>query len=333
MKILKNHKIDNSIGINSKSKIFIKIYNKSDFVELYRFIKSHHYSVFIVGEGTNIVPPENFEGIVVKPIFDHIDFDYLKNIVSVGSNVNWNSLVNKMVSKDIYGFENLSLIPGSVGAAPVQNIGAYGQEISNLISSVDCFDYKNGNFITLSNIDCNFTYRNSIFKMKNLIIFNVNFTTNQEKKLCLDYASIKEYISDNNLEVDNLTISKVSKIITNIRKNILPDHREVPNAGSFFKNPIIPKSTLKLKSFHYDDLILWDINSDEIKVGSARLIQLIKDKLSYPSNINIYKKHSLIITTNKKASQKELLDFTNQIKNIVHNEFNIDLEIEPTVIN
>ena len=169
MKIHKNFNIINSLGIKSIAKFFIEIENIKDFEELFNFISSKDTSstLLIIGEGTNLVLPETFDGIVVKPIFNHINYDKINNLISVGASVNWDYFVDLMVKDNIFGFENLSLIPGSVGAAPIQNIGAYGQSISSLISSIDCFDFKLNKFVNLfgSNsilIDCTFSIKESL---------------------------------------------------------------------------------------------------------------------------------------------------------------------------
>ena len=159
MKIYNNFRIDNSLNIKSTSKIFVEINKENHFRDLYNLITKEKLPVLVIGEGTNIVLPDKFDGITVKPIFDEINIDKSNNTISVGASVNWHKLVLTMIEKNIYGFENLSLIPGSVGAAPIQNIGAYGQEISNLIHEVHCFDYISGNFTKYTNKECKFSYR------------------------------------------------------------------------------------------------------------------------------------------------------------------------------
>ena len=151
MNLYKDHKIINSLRINAFTRYYAEVNNINEFNELKKLIDQIDLPVLIVGECTNLVLKDNFEGIVVKPMFNKIDYIENENIVRVGAAVKWHALVNEMVSKNIFGYENLSLIPGSVGAAPIQNIGAYGQEISNLINKVHCYDYTSGKFVSLSN--------------------------------------------------------------------------------------------------------------------------------------------------------------------------------------
>ena len=333
MNILSDHNVPNSLRINSKCKYFVEVNEISEFKNLYSFINEQKKPIFILGEGTNIIPTDYFDGIVIKPKFNHIKFDNIKSTVSVGSSVNWHYFVEKMIANNIYGYENLSLIPGSVGACPIQNIGAYGQDVSELILKIDCFDYKNNKIISLSNSECGFSYRNSSLRDKPYIIYNIDFDINRSKSLNLKYESIKNYIKNNKLDESKLSLIDTSKIIINIRNSILPDPKTIPNAGSFFKNPTINMQKINTNHFPLDDLIIWSHDDDKVKVGAARLIQLIKNDLNNYNNVSIYSKHALILISNGKATQKDILNVANNIKEVVMETFNIPLDIEPTVIN
>ena len=333
MNLYKDHKIINSLRINAFTRYFAEVNNINEFNELKKLIDQIDLPVLIVGECTNLVLKDNFEGIVVKPMFNKIDYIENENIVRVGAAVKWHDLVNEMVSKNIFGYENLSLIPGSVGAAPIQNIGAYGQEISNLINKVHCYDYTSGKFISLSNKDCKFTYRNSILKNSSYIIYQIDFLTNMKKEFNLSYKSVKKYLDTNNIDQEKLDIKKVSRIITNIRDEILPNPDIVPNVGSFFKNPIVKKDSINTDEFSHKDLILWQIDNFYVKVGAARLIELIKPRLEKYINVSLYENHSLVVVTNSNANQNEVISFSNHIKDNVYRVFNINLEVEPIIIN
>ena len=149
----------------------------------------------------------------------------------------------------------------------------------------------------------------------------------------LKYDSLQNKIKKNNLNASKLSLSDTSKIIINIRNSILPDPNSIPNAGSFFKNPTIREEYINTNQFSLDELIIWKRNSNNVKVGAARLIQLIKDDLNNHNNVSIYSEHALILISNGKASQKDILNFANNIKEVVMKTFNISLDIEPTVIN
>ena len=339
MKILENHAIPNSLKIKSISKYYIEIDSSNSFDELHQFLIKKDLPILIIGEGTNVVLNDFFNGVVIRPLFNNILIqNQLDKIplsdfhVSVGASVNWHKLVNHMIENKIFGFENLSLIPGSVGAAPIQNIGAYGQEVSNLIKKVHCYDYKKGKFVTLSNKDCNFSYRSSSLQNSNLIIFKIDFNINNNKTFNLDYKSLQNYIVNNNINKKDLNLKKISDIVCTIRNLNLPNPDVTPNAGSFFKNAIIKKEEINTAHYSYDELIIWKVNDKYVKVGSARLIELIKDSLDLNPRVMIFKNHSLVLITNGEATQKDVLDYANHIKNRVLEIFNISLEIEPTVI-
>ena len=333
MNIYKKRLINNSLRLNSIANYFIELTDKNDFIELHKFIKNKNLPVLVIGEGTNVVLPDIFEGIVVKPNFNEINFNEHNNTISAGSSVNWHEFVINTINNNIVGFENLSSIPGSVGASPIQNIGAYGQEVSNLIESVDCYDYINNKFISLNNEDCNFSYRDSVFKKNNLLIYKLNFYTDSHKEHNLEYDSIKKYMTINSIDPKDISTHDVSRMITDIRSMTLPDPIEVPNAGSFFKNNVINKSDIKLDKFSIDELVLWEIDSEKVKVGTARLIELIKNELTKFDNVDIYENHSLVLITNKNANQKNVIDFAEHIKERIYDTFHITLEIEPTVIS
>ena len=332
MKIYQNHSIKNTLRVKSLAKYYIEVDDYDDFSKVNNFVIEKNLPVIILGEGTNIIPPNKFMGIVIKPIFNQIEVNNEAGSVSVGSSVSWNVLVNKMINLNIYGFENLSLIPGSVGAAPIQNIGAYGQEISNLIKEVCCYDYFKGEFISLSNKECKFSYRKSSLQNNNLLIYKVIFKANLPKLLNLEYKSIQNYIYKEDLDASKLDLKTISDIICKIRNKNLPLPDIVPNAGSFFKNPILNQGVINTSKFPINNLIIWNIDNKTVKVGAARLIELIKDKIKPSNNISIYKNHSLVLTTNTKANQEEVLEFAEHIQKLVLETFNIKLEIEPTVI-
>ena len=237
-----------------------------------------------------------------------------------------------MVSKNIFGYENLSLIPGSVGAAPIQNIGAYGQEVSNLIDKINCFDIEKGEFISLNNSSCKFKYRNSIFKNNSLLIISVDFKTDCKKEFNIEYNSIINHMDKIGFKKTNLSLETLSNLICDIRNKTLPDPNIIPNAGSFIKNAEVKISEIDDSEFSLDELIIWDIGNNKLKVGSARLIELVKDRIPKSKNVEIYKNHALVLVTNAYATQAEILDYANAIIKIVKKVFNIELQIEPTLV-
>ena len=329
MKIEENALIANSLGIESRCKVLAKLESVSDLSNLEALLKANS-KYYILGEGTNIVPPSYFDGVVIKAEFNHIDI--ANNILSVGASYNWTELVKFCIQNKINGFENLIDIPGSVGASPVQNIGAYGTEVSSLIDSIDCFCLNTFSKKNLTNLDCDFTYRKSVLKNSQYLIYNVNFISNLEERISYQYASVQKYIDQNSIDPSSLTIEGISNIISNVRSEVLPNPTIINNAGSFFKNPIISKNIINFNNFSEDELIIWNYSDDLIKVGAARLIELIKNNVEPSNNVSIHEHHSLVLVTNGNATQDDVLGYANKIIDLVFETFNIPLEIEPSVI-
>ena len=254
-------------------------------------------------------------------------------IINVGSAVNWDELVQFTLQNKIKGFENLSLIPGSVGASPIQNIGAYGAEVSSLIDEVECFDFKKNESINLSNNKCNFAYRSSSLKNSSLFIQSIKFKVDESRTLNSEYKSIKTFMNSNNIDANQLTSKSLAKIVSDIRKSVLPNHHEIFNVGSFFKNPVINRNTISFDIHKISELVIWDTGNDLVKVGAARLIELIKDQIPPSPNVSLYHKHALVLVTNGNANQSEVLLYAKSIQDKVFSTFNIKLDIEPNIIS
>jgi len=243
MIIESNKPILNSLKLNSIAKESVVVSNTDDLHEVSRHIQNNNLKYLILGEGTNIIPPEFFDGLIIKSNFNYMSFHSSK-IINVGSAVNWDELVQFTLQNKIKGFENLSLIPGSVGASPIQNIGAYGAEVSSLIDEVECFDFKKNESINLSNNKCNFAYRSSSLKNSSLFIQSIKFKVDESRTLNSEYKSIKTFMNSNNIDANQLTSKSLAKIVSDIRKSVLPNHHEIFNVGSFFKNPVINRNTI-----------------------------------------------------------------------------------------
>jgi len=304
MIIENNSLVNNSLGIRSKCKYLLTLEDETDFDELKDFLTNNNEKFYIVGEGTNLVLPDYYDGIIIRAKFNTLFEDKVNNILKVGAAYNWTNLVNFCISKNINGFENLIDIPGSVGASPVQNIGAYGVEVASLIESIDCYCLNEYKKINLTNSECNFIYRNSSLKNSNRLIYNINFIANKKTNLSINYQTIKDFINPN--------------IINNV--------------GSFFKNPIVEINSINFSNYSKDDLIIWNYDEAKVKVGAARLIELIKKKISIHKNVSLFENHSLVLVTNGQATQEDVITFASEIKDLVYETFNIKLEIEPNII-
>ena len=323
-------KIHNALNIQSYADDLIQITSKSEVNELLNLINDNR-SLLVIGEGTNLVLPENISSSVVQPKINFIE-QINEHEVKVGSGINWTTLVKYCLQHNMFGFENLIDIPGSVGAAPVQNIGAFGVEISKFIKAVDCVDLVNGDQITLSQQQCEFSYRSSIFQKKRYLITAVHFHFPSTHKLICHYDSIQALMKQKGMLTEDLSPIILSELVSEIRSSNLPNPSIIPNVGSFFKNPIIKKADLSLKNFKESDLIIWDVGDEKIKLGAGRMIELIKSRFQYNINVDVYQKHALVIVNKNNAKQEDVLKFVDEIKSLIEEEFSITLEVEPEII-
>ena len=323
-------KIHNALNIQSYADNLIQITSKSEINELLNLINDKR-SLLVIGEGTNLVLPENISFSVVQPKINFIE-QINEHEVKVGSGINWTTLVKYCLEHNMFGFENLIDIPGSVGAAPVQNIGAFGVEISKFIKAVDCVDLVNGDQITLSQQQCEFSYRSSIFQKKRYLITAVHFHFPSTHKLICHYDSIQVLMKKKGMISEDLSPIILSELVSEIRSSNLPNPSIIPNVGSFFKNPIIKKGDLSLKNFKESDLIIWDVGDEKIKLGAGRMIELIKSRFQYNINVDVYQKHALVIVNKNNAKQEDVLKFVDEIKSLIEEEFSITLEVEPEII-
>ena len=330
MLVNKEANLKNSFDIKSIAKYLVTIESESSLKELSVFLENHDEEVLVLGEGTNVVLPDYFDGVVIKTTLN--DLTYMSDDeVVVGSSINWNSFVRWSLDNNLNGLENLTLIPGSVGAAPIQNIGAYGVEVCDFIKSVRFYDLTNNTIKEFNNSECKFAYRTSIFQSMHIIILSVTLKF-VSKSINIGYISIQNYIDNNKIDKSFLTPKILSSIIEEIRRSKLPDPDTIPNVGSFFKNPVVKKSSINTNFFSYDDLIIWSIDEDQVKVGAARLLELIEDLVPVQSEVELYKDHSLVLINKGNASQQDILNFSDTLKDKVLETFNIQLDIEPIII-
>ena len=321
-------KIKNSLNLPSYTNTLYEIESNED---LLKIDYNKYDELLIIGECTNLVLPIKLNKKVIKSKNSNIN-KISSTLYRVGSAVNWNDFVLSIIENNRFGIENLIGIPGSVGAAPVQNIGAYGVQVSDFIKSINVYDFEDKTFKKLLKKQCDFGYRSSIFQTKPYFIIDIDFEFNHIEKLNIDYEGIRQLITAQNKDITSITSQELGTIICELRDSKLPDPSKVPNAGSFFKNPIINEKNISYNSFKKEDLILWEHDSPNVKVGAGRLIELIKSTLNQESIDNLHSNHALIITNRNNISYDDIIKISSEIQSKVYKEFNIHLEIEPTII-
>lgn len=317
--------LSNSLGLQANAKNLININTLDDLSVLE---KLGDEEILILGAGTNVILGDYFNGTVITVHLKGIEIR--DDCISVGAGVDWADLIEYCLINKLYGIENLTHIPGSVGAAPVQNIGAYGVEISSFIDSVECFNLTTKKLETLNNHQCQFKYRESIFKLKDFVILKINFVFDKSFSPNLSYPSLNKFLNDHSIDVTSITPRMLSDSVKNIRNSKLPDPKIEPNVGSIFKNPIVRSQDL-------DNEFLaghrWDQVDGYTKLSSARLIELIEPELNIPDTLRLYENHSLVLINNGEASFDEVISVLNQIKSKIFKKFKIQLEIEPEIIS
>jgi len=325
---LKNY---NSFRVNHKANFFLKIENDKSLIDFLSDKKFKNEKKLIIGGGSNILFTKDYEGVVLYNCIKGIHIleendNHIK--LKVGSGENWDDFVKFCVNKNWYGIENLSLIPGSVGAVPIQNIGAYGVEIKDYIYDVNGIDLKNNLKKTYTNKSCDFEYRDSIFKRElknNFFVTEVTFILNKNKKFTLDYSELK------NINSQNLTIQNVRDKIIEIRNSKLPDPKLLANAGSFFKNPVINIKIAKNIKEKYNDFKYYQINESMVKISAAWLIEKSGWKGHKEKNIGVYNKHALVLVNYSSENGKDIKILSKKIKESVLEKFNVTLEKEVNI--
>lgn len=322
-----------TFGIDVNAKAFCVLNDTSDLNDLSLIIKNYDRKIFL-GSGSNLLFCNDFDGIVIKNNLLGItikeDFDD-KIIISSMSGSLWNDLVKYCVKNKYYGIENLTAIPGTVGAAPVQNIGAYGVELKDVFLSLEGYCFERNNFITFTKDECEFGYRTSIFKkMKdNFLITKVNLILSKKKKFNLEYKSLKNEI--NKFSENEIDIELISNKITEIRNSKLPDYKILGNAGSFFKNPEVNEEMFNQLINEYPDISYFKTEKG-YKISAGWLIEKCGFKGRRVGNVGCYEKQALVIVNYGNATGKEIFNFATQIKNEVYSKFKIILEQEVNII-
>ena len=321
-------KIKNSFNLPSYTNTLYEIESNEDFLN----VDCNKFDEFlIIGECTNLVLPTKLNKKVIKSKNTTIN-KISSTLYRVGSAANWNDFVLTVIEDNRFGIENLIGIPGSVGAAPVQNIGAYGVQVSDFIKSINVYDLEDKTFKKLRKDQCDFGYRSSVFQTKPYFIIDIDFEFDHIESLNMDYEGIRRLISSQNKDIKSVTSKELGAIICELRDSKLPNPKIIPNVGSFFKNPIIDEKSISYNNFKKTDLIIWDYDESNVKIGAGRLIELIKCTLNQKSIDNLHTSHALIITNKNNITYDDIIKISEDIQSKVYKEFNIHLEIEPTII-
>ena len=290
--------------------------------------------LLVIGEGSNILFRGDFDGMVLKPSMKGIELledDGSRVVVRVGAAENWDHWVEYAMKKGWYGLENLSLIPGSVGSAPVQNIGAYDSELKDHMAWLEAWDLQQKQPVRLDNEACRFGYRDSIFKSEErgrYIITHVAFSLNKEPVLKLGYGNIETAFK----EAGGVTPADLREVVISVRNRKLPDPKAYGNAGSFFKNPLVDRTIFKCIRVEHQKIPSYPQPGNCVKIPAAWLIEKAGWKGIRTGNVGTWPSQSLVIVNYGGATGQEIFDFSEKIMEDVEQKFGITLEREVRVV-
>jgi UDP-N-acetylmuramate dehydrogenase len=327
----------NTLNISAKARYFASIESESQLEDLLRDPKTEGLKILVLGGGSNMLFTDDFDGLVL-----HIEIKGRKVIketdeelwLKIGAGENWHQTVRYCVEKGWGGIENLSLIPGTVGAAPIQNIGAYGVELEEVFEWLEAMDIEGREIRKYEKRHCDFGYRDSIFKgeLKGIVIVtNVVLRLSKTPKLNTSYGAIQTELEKRN--IDNPTIRDISDIIIAIRNSKLPNPDSLGNAGSFFKNPIVKNEVYERIKKEYPEAPGYDMGNNKTKVPAGWLIEEAGWKGKVVGNTGTYKQQALVIVNHGGATGREVLDLAGSIKKSVKEQFSIELVPEVNIVS
>lgn len=322
----------NTLNLEAIAAYYSQIQSTDDLIAALEFAEQQQLNVLILSGGSNMLLPEQIDALVL-----HMDIQGIEMLegneqhqcLRVGGGQVWHDFVLWTTEKKFYGLQNLALIPGLVGASPVQNIGAYGVEVGEFIHAVEVYDRKLKKFDSIPAADCHFSYRHSIFKddPTRYVITHVTFKLLKQANLKLNYGDLKAAVGD------NLTAENLQQQVIRIRQSKLPDPKEFPNVGSFFKNPIVNQQVFDQIAVHFPNLPHYPQANDQVKMAAGWLIDQAGWKGKQLGPVGMFHKQALVLVNYGHASLKEVRQTYGAVQQAVWDKFKIMLEPEPVLFD
>ncbi len=322
----------NTFGIKAHAEYFSSFSSKEELIEL---LGKTQKPLTILGGGSNILLTKDISGTVLKNEISEIEITHEDNdslTVKVGGGVVWHDFVMWSIEHNLGGIENLSLIPGSVGAAPMQNIGAYGVEIKSVFEELEAVHINNKTVKTFSNADCQFAYRYSIFKGElkgQYIICQVTFKLSKHPQFNTSYGAIEEELKAMGA---SKSLESVSQAVINIRQRKLPNPKDIGNSGSFFKNPTIPKAKFEQLKTQFPNIVGYPNGEQSVKVAAGWLIDHAGWKGYRKGDAGVHKNQALVLVNYGTAQGNEILTLSKNIQKSIQETFGIELEAEVNIL-
>ena len=331
---LKNY---TTMRLGGNARFMTDVRTPQDIVEICHSAAQQNLPVFILGGGSNIiVRDEGFDGIVVRnriPGFEVISDEPGQTLIKIGAGENWDEVVKRTVDMNLSGIEAMSAIPGTAGAAPVQNVGAYGQEIADTLVSLEAYDMASDTFVTLQAADCGFSYRHSIFRgdaAGRYVITSITLRLYKTAPTPPFYTAVQNYLDEHAITL--YTPQVIRDAVIAIRKDKLPDPDHTPNTGSFFKNAVVEAWQLADLKKDYPDIPTYDMPDGRFKVPTGWLIEQTGLKGKTLHGMRVHDKNALVLINESATSYSDLAAAREEIKGAVRDKFRITIEQEPLEI-
>jgi len=324
----------NSLAVDVRAHYFVQVHSVEQLCEALRWANAQKLEVLLLGGGSNLVLSKDFAGLVLQLDLRGIDWiedDTEQVVVRVQAGENWHAFVQWSLAQGLSGLENLSLIPGSVGAAPVQNIGAYGVEAKDAIVQVQALERESLMPVTLTAAECMFAYRDSIFKQQpgRWVIVSVDFCLSRTSQLKLGYGPIRDWLTQHGIIAP--TATDVSRAVIAIRQSKLPDPAQLPNTGSFFKNPVVSAEQAQSLQRDYPQLVSYPTADGQIKLAAGWLIEQAGWKGFRDGDAGVHAQQALVLVNYGQATGSDILALASRIQADIAKRFSVQLEIEPVV--
>ena len=323
----------NTFGLDAVADIAFEITASEQIPAVMSEISEKKLPWRVLGGGSNVILPKVLPGAtLLMNITDQEILPSKQNatLLAVGGGVNWHEFVTWTLENNLPGLENLALIPGTVGAAPIQNIGAYGVEIADYIESIDAFDTKTQAFVTLTKTDCHFAYRDSYFKQhpQRFIVTKIVFRMPKSWQAKIHYADLAKHFEGNT----NPSAEEIFLAVCKIRAHKLPDPKVIGNAGSFFQNPVIPNEQYETLLKRYAGLVSYPDAPGKRKLAAGWLIDQCGFKGQRMGEVGVYENQALVLVNHGNGTAQDILGLAKSIQDKVHEEFGVSLEIEPNIL-
>ena len=323
--------------LGGNTKTFITIDSRDELMSVIADAKTKNKPFFVIGGGSNIIAhDEGFDGILIQvkiTDFQVVECDELSSTIRIGAGEDWDDVVEKSVSLNLSGIEAMSGIPGTAGAAPIQNVGAYGQEIADTLVSLEAYDTERNEFVILANSDCEFSYRDSIFRNSEkgrYIITSILIKLSKKPIQPPFYESLQKYLDENNIL--DYSPKNIREAVLKIRGDKLPDPKYLPSAGSFFKNTIVDQKTIEQIIQKYPNLSFHQTSDGNYKIATGWLIDQSGLRGKLINGMRVYEKNALVLVNESAQSYDDLAAARQEIVDTVYENFQIRIEQEPLEI-